>query len=69
MHLIWKPDANPQGLAKSMIDEQKQNLLLPHVKSGYNRIFQHSWIKNSWTQAVLHFKTGAAEVIIHAFEI
>lgn len=30
MHLILKPDANPQCLAMTMIDEQKQNLLLQH---------------------------------------
>lgn len=42
IHLILKPDANPQCLAKSMIDEQKQNLFLQHTKSGYNSIFQHS---------------------------
>lgn len=69
MHLILKPGANPQCLAKSMIDEQKQNLFLQHRKSGYNSIFQHCWIKSSWIKAVLHFKTGAAEVIIYSCEI
>lgn len=41
MHLILKSDANPQCLAMSMIDEQKQNLFLWLVKSEYNSIFQH----------------------------
>lgn len=50
MHLILKPDANPQCLAMTMIDEQKQNLLLQHAKSECNGIFKHSWIK-----AVLYF--------------
>lgn len=34
MHLILKPDANPRGLAKSMMDEHKQNLFLQRRKSG-----------------------------------
>lgn len=69
MHQILKPDANPQWLATSMIDEQKQNLLLRHVKSGYNSIFQHSWIKSNWIKAVLYFYVGAAEVTIYRCEI
>lgn len=55
MHLILKSDANPQCLAMSTIDKQKQNLFLQHVKSEYNSIFQYSWIKSNWIKAVLKF--------------
>lgn len=38
-------DANPQCLAMTITDEQKQNLLLQNMKSEYNSIFQHFCIK------------------------
>lgn len=65
MHLTLKLDANPQCLATTIIDEQKQNLLLQNMKSEYNSIFQYSWIKavcvfkielQKWLPTVVKYK-------------